>query len=133
MDERGLCALHDGEAVSVSGFEEPMDPADRPQRSEEGELVGSPGGLCPAVPDREAKVARYREFLSAKAELAPSMGFDCDPSEVNPILKPFQRDIVAWALRVLAGERSSQRLGLARPLCSWKRFESSPKRLVESD
>jgi len=41
----------------------------------------------------------YRAFLEAKAALAKPIGFDCDPDEVNPILKPHQRDVVAWAVR----------------------------------
>ena len=41
----------------------------------------------------------YRAFLEAKAALATSVGHDCDPSEVNPLLKPHQRDIVCWAVR----------------------------------
>lgn len=41
----------------------------------------------------------YRAFLEAKAALSSDAGFPCDPSEVNPLLKPFQRDIVAWAVR----------------------------------
>lgn len=41
----------------------------------------------------------YRAFLEAKAKLAVGAGFPCDPSEVNPILKPHQRDMVVWAVR----------------------------------
>lgn len=40
----------------------------------------------------------YDAFLRAKAVTAPSLGFEVDPSEVNPILKPHQRDIVTWAV-----------------------------------
>lgn len=42
---------------------------------------------------------QYRAFLAAKADLAPSTGLDCDPSEVHPLLKPHQRMAVAWAVR----------------------------------
>jgi DNA modification methylase len=45
------------------------------------------------------QLADYRAFLAAKARLSASSGFPCDPSEVNPLLKPHQRDIVAWAVR----------------------------------
>jgi hypothetical protein len=41
----------------------------------------------------------YRRFLEAKAALAPRQGFDCEPGEASPLLKPFQRDIVSWAVR----------------------------------
>lgn len=40
----------------------------------------------------------YDAFLRAKTVTAPSLGFEVDPSEVNPILKPHQRDIVTWAV-----------------------------------
>lgn len=41
----------------------------------------------------------YREFLETKIELAQDSGFVIDPSELNPALKPHQRDAVAWALK----------------------------------
>lgn len=41
----------------------------------------------------------YESFLRRKTEIQKSCGFDCLPSEVNPILKPHQRDCVAWAVR----------------------------------
>lgn len=41
----------------------------------------------------------YEEFLAAKAQLAPASGLDVDPYDVHPILKPHQRDAVAWAVR----------------------------------
>lgn len=41
----------------------------------------------------------YAEFLAAKTQLAPVAGFDVDPDEVHPSLKPHQRDAVAWAVR----------------------------------
>jgi SAM-dependent methyltransferase len=44
-------------------------------------------------------LAAYRQFIASKAQLSTASGFPCDPSEVNPILKPHQRDIVAWAVR----------------------------------
>lgn len=40
----------------------------------------------------------YREFLESKIEMAPTSGFAIEPSEVNPILKPHQRDGVVWAV-----------------------------------
>ncbi len=41
----------------------------------------------------------YREFLETKIELATESGFAVDPAELNPALKPHQRDAVAWALK----------------------------------
>ena len=39
----------------------------------------------------------YQTFLESKRVTAPSSGFD--PGEISPVLFPFQRDIVRWALR----------------------------------
>jgi DNA methylase len=41
----------------------------------------------------------YQEFLAAKAQLAASSGLDADPAEIHPVLKPHQRDAVAWAVQ----------------------------------
>src|ERR1019366_6932014 len=40
----------------------------------------------------------YLVFLRAKKCLAKRSGFDIDDDEINPILKPHQRDIVRWAI-----------------------------------
>lgn len=42
----------------------------------------------------------YTDFLRAKVKLAEQFGFDIAPEEVNPILKPHQRDIVRWLVRM---------------------------------
>lgn len=42
---------------------------------------------------------RYVEFLKSKIEIAPESGFHVDLSEINPILKPHQRDAVQWAVK----------------------------------
>ncbi len=39
----------------------------------------------------------YQEFLRRKIRLSESQGVPCIPGQVNPRLKPFQRDITAWA------------------------------------
>ncbi len=44
-------------------------------------------------------VLNYREFLQTKIELASESGFVIKPEEINPALKPHQRDAVMWALR----------------------------------
>ncbi|MCI2959525.1 hypothetical protein MN032_17710 [Agromyces atrinae] len=41
----------------------------------------------------------YDEFLREKVAFDRRFGFDVDDSEINPILKPHQRDIVRWAVR----------------------------------
>lgn len=41
----------------------------------------------------------YAEFLATKRIHADLTGVDVDPADVNPILFPFQRDLVVWALR----------------------------------
>jgi hypothetical protein len=43
--------------------------------------------------------ADYADFLRGKVAVARQGGFDVDPGEVNPILKPHQRDAVVWAVR----------------------------------
>lgn len=40
----------------------------------------------------------YNEFLNSKKTVVPTFGFKVDESKINPILFPFQRDIVKWAL-----------------------------------
>ncbi len=39
------------------------------------------------------------EFLKSKIEIAKESGFAADPKDINPELKPHQRDAVMWALR----------------------------------
>jgi len=41
----------------------------------------------------------YDDFLRSKIKLSEKDGFDCDQSEVSPILKPHQKDAVVWAVR----------------------------------
>ncbi len=41
----------------------------------------------------------YDAFLHSKIEVAPVSGFDVQPEEVNPALKPHQREAVIWACR----------------------------------
>jgi hypothetical protein len=47
----------------------------------------------------EERIAAYREFLAAKAQLAPVSGIEIDPAKVHPALKPHQADSVLWAVR----------------------------------
>ncbi|WP_244115568.1 DNA methyltransferase [Burkholderia gladioli] len=41
----------------------------------------------------------YTDFLRRKIRMASFDGFDVEPSEINPLLKPHTRDIVRWALK----------------------------------
>ena len=43
------------------------------------------------------RVQAYQEFLEQKIVTAPVSGFQVDPTEVHPVLKPHQRDAVIWA------------------------------------
>jgi len=40
----------------------------------------------------------YADFLQAKIAHAPQLGFHVKPSDIHPILKPHQADIVRWAV-----------------------------------
>lgn len=41
----------------------------------------------------------YKAFLKAKIELAKETGFDVSLDDINPILKPHQKDAVKWAIK----------------------------------
>lgn len=41
----------------------------------------------------------YKEFLKTKIELAAESGFNVQEENINPALKPHQRDAVIWALK----------------------------------
>ena len=42
----------------------------------------------------------YIEFLKSKIDIAPKTGIEISEEDVNPILKPHQRDAVIWAVRL---------------------------------
>lgn len=42
---------------------------------------------------------KYLDFIRSKIELSKDTGFEIDPKEINPALKPHQRDAVVWAIR----------------------------------
>lgn len=44
-------------------------------------------------------MSTYAEFLRAKATVATTDGFEVDPGQVNPILKPHQQMLVQWAVQ----------------------------------
>lgn len=41
----------------------------------------------------------YTDFLARKAATAPRLGRDINPADTHPMLHPWQREIVAWAVR----------------------------------
>jgi len=41
----------------------------------------------------------YTDFLASKFHFSVSHGFDLEPDELNPMLKPHQRDLVIWAAK----------------------------------
>lgn len=41
----------------------------------------------------------YKEFLEQKIDIAPQSGLEVSAGELNPVLKPHQRDAVLWAVR----------------------------------
>jgi len=44
-------------------------------------------------------MTQYSKFLDTKQMRATATGKPCQPGEAHPMLFPFQRDIVAWAVR----------------------------------
>jgi DNA modification methylase len=43
--------------------------------------------------------AAYNEFLKAKMNLTQDSGVECEAGEINPLLKPHQRDMVVWGVK----------------------------------
>lgn len=43
---------------------------------------------------------KYEEFLKAKVVMAERRGFEIDESDINPLLKPHQKAIVKWMIRM---------------------------------
>lgn len=43
--------------------------------------------------------ATYQEFLEAKVDFTQTYGFDVDPRDLSPVLKPHQAAIVRWAVK----------------------------------
>ena len=41
----------------------------------------------------------YDDFLHSKIEVAPVSGFSVSPEDINPALKPHQKDAVLWAVK----------------------------------
>src|SRR5574340_803199 len=65
----------------------------------------------------------YNDFLQSKRIMAPTSGIEVDPSVVNPILFPFQRDLTLWALRKgRAAVLAECGLGKTFVQCEWARL-----------
>jgi len=65
----------------------------------------------------------YEEFLQGKIDIAEETGFEIAPEEINPALKPHQRDGVMWAVR--GGRRAlfeSFGLGKTAQQLEWARI-----------
>ena len=62
---------------------------------------------------RSGEQMKYIDFLRSKIVTAPETGFVVPESEINPALKPHQRDAVRWA--VAGGRRGLfERFGLGK-------------------
>jgi len=65
------------------------------------------------APDLTMANTSYDEFLRAKIRLAPADGFDVDPAEINPLLKPHVQVAVRWA--IAGGRRAAfMRFGMQK-------------------
>ena len=60
--------------------------------------------------------ADYHTFLKNKLDLVKGWGFSVEPSEIHPLLKPHQKDIVRWATQ-LGRAAIFAAFGLGKTLC----------------
>ena len=70
----------------------------------------------------------YDEFLASKIDIAQETGFEIDVAEINPALKPHQRDSVWWAIK--GGRRALfQSFGLGKTVeqLEWARIVTAHK------
>lgn len=61
--------------------------------------VHKPGPIAKLAELARTAAERYMDFLRAKICLSTEDGFEVEDWEINPLLKPHQRDIVKWACR----------------------------------
>lgn len=61
-------------------------------------IPGDRSQTCGSIMQQQEH-ADYLAFLQQKIKLAPFAGFEVADIEINPILKPHQRDIVRWAVK----------------------------------
>lgn len=71
--------------------------------------------IPPALVAPDYSLDAYRKFLERKIRFDHACGFEIDLAEVNPILKPHQRDCVVWAVR--GGRRALfEKFGLGKTM-----------------
>jgi hypothetical protein len=69
------------------------------------------------------KTSEYQAFLQSKTRRATPIGFEVEDSDLNPMLFPFQRDLVRWALRIgRAGLFCDTGLGKTIMQLEWARW-----------
>lgn len=69
----------------------------------------------------------YADFLTRKATVASKLGRDVDPTSVHPMLHPWQREIVAWAVRTgRAAIWADTGLGKTVMQIEWARLSTEP-------
>ncbi|MBP2330627.1 hypothetical protein JOF56_011012 [Kibdelosporangium banguiense] len=52
------------------------------------------------TPTRPQGRRNYQEFLASKLVMTPAVGHEVSPSDVHPMLHPWQAEIVRWAVKV---------------------------------
>jgi hypothetical protein len=67
--------------------------------SELAREVNAPTKSRPSVDPANYTLAKYREFLKAKCNLAADFGIPVEPGDIHPWLKDHQRAGVMWAVR----------------------------------
>ena len=73
----------------------------------------------------------YTDFLAQKRIVAPTIGRDVTPNDIHPALFPFQRDLVAWAVRKgRAALFADTGLGKTRMQVEWARLVGVPTMIV---
>ena len=80
--------------------------------------MGRAGRREPGVSSMTRSVTpnAYQQFLRDKATIAQVDGFEIDPDDIHPILKPHQRAIVQWAVR--GGRRAIfAAFGIGKSVC----------------
>ena len=65
----------------------------------------------------------YHDFIAGKLTAHQPTGIDCDPSDITPLAKPFQRDVIRWAAKTGRAGMFMD-CGLGKTLCEleWARL-----------
>jgi hypothetical protein len=102
------------------------------EAAQDAALADEPKRLAAAHPGKaEGPALTYQAFLEAKTVIAPRLGFDVDPADINPALKPHIRAIVPW---LLAGGRRAlfARFGLQKTTAHLEFCRLALRHLVRS-